>query len=974
MNFPLFIQGVPAIDMPASPMQYPMLNFLPAIQVLKSNQKQPAESKSGVSKKDDANIEATIGQSQHWQDKYDRAVSKANKILSYKGEEAINDPYYKQVMSEISALESPGIKQTLKENLSNLNRYKANTKDKGTFINLEEGFKTGVFTTNNYWSNYLDHAQTEDVGTKDANARSWLSNFNWNPTQWGYDDAAAQIKENNKTGTSEYNYKNGYSQLDEFVKGDMAGLLKVHNTVVRQYKSNTNKFGEKNMVNGEVVTGKGPDGKPLPVEPGQLDYALEENQRQALQNFNLTSKINSGLFQDFAQRTGGYIPSSSPEMSNELHAFRNRLDIGLTPEQIEKMNSTLDGYYYKEGTVIDGVDVSGQLNEDAMNSDFRAHANSILAKEYGIAAIEVKREETDNDWTFYNMNDEQSRAWYSKQEAAMFAAGAQQSQTTITATEDQGYTEDDLLKLMGGGKEDQTFLGSMIETMQNMLGFGESDGNIVDIATKSDNVSPFEVQIKSDGTKGFVPKNVEDWDSEAMRYKLYKDTKDKNPSWTDKDINEAVDNKMIKLTALHSNALKQRYSQSGLGEGRLETTQLEWSPQQASQDFINVLENAFFGKAANGDKYGKTAKEALKNIDVQIGETVTEGGSLFGDIPILSISNNLKLKAVSLAKNCGVVTKKEITIGGKKIPPGNFVHMNTFDGLSPEKINELVSSGSIFTGSGYWIKTDNKWVDGQKPDRSVVYPMGRNSKSILDAVNIDVENNPQAVTDAASQYYSTITFGGDKASVIKQLTGKTYKAEVPRYSLSTEGSQAYNVAQEKYSKSFVEDDLGVYQHLDEFEKKMRYDKKQKLDIVKYADNLGLKGKNREDFLKDAQNKTGSAVISLAGKYYGQQAGKGNYDWNITPVMADKPIIVNGEPTQGFKNTVGWNETKKEGWLWDTNHKVTFNADVNVTGGLYNGSNVTRAQAIEGQKVYQKANVIPKTKKKDDLVLPNINPR
>ena len=89
-------------------------------------------------------------------------------------------------------------------------------------------------------------------------------------------------------------------------------------------------------------------------------------------------------------------------------------------------------------------------------------------------------------------------------------------------------------------------------------------------------------------------------------------------------------------------------------------------------------------------------------------------------------------------------------------------------------------------------------------------------------------------------------------------------------------------------------------------------------------------------------------------------------------MADRQIIVNGEPTQGFKNTTGWNETKKEGWVYDYDYKVTFNADVNVTGALYNGGKVTRAAAIEGQKLYQKVNVTPAVKKENKVILPNVN--
>ena len=975
MNFPLFLQGGPAIDIPVAPMQYPMLNFMPAIQVLKSNQKQPASSSSAKAKDDDVNVEGVKGHVEQWQDLYDAAKTKASKILAYLGEDAVHDPNYKKAISEINQLESPGVKNTLKEYKSNLERYKANTKDKGTLFNLEEGFKTGVFSTFNYWSNYLDQSQTEDIGRTDETAKPWLKNFNFNPTAFSIDDAITQIKENNKTGTSESNYKTSRNNIEEFAKGSMAGLLKVHNSNTNSYRSNINKFGERNMVEGQVVTEKGPDGKPLPVDRGQLDYALEENQRKAFQAFNLADKINQGLFQDFAARTAANIPSTDREMSNEQHAFRRRMDLGLTEEQKRVLDQTLDGYYYKPGTIRDGVDVSGQLDEETMMNDYKNHANGILASEYNVAIQEFKSEIDDSDWTFYNQNDEQTKDWYAKQEATIFAAGAQQSQTTIAATEDQGYTEDDLLKLIGGDGN-KSLLGSLVENMQNILSGTTSQG-LVDIATQSNEASPFEIIINSDGRKSFIPKDPKDWDTQAMREKLIADTKNKNPKWTDADIEKDVDAKMIKVTQLHNNATKQRYSKSGMGEGRLETTQIEWTPQQASAEFIEVLQRSFFGKNAQGEVLGKKASEALKHIDVQFGETVAEGGGLFGDIRIASMTNDLKLKAVSLAKNCGVIATKDIVIGGKTVRKGSFIHMSTLDGLSTEKINELTKSGSINAGSGYWIQQGNMWIDGQKPDRSQVFQMGANSKSVLDAINIDVENNPQGVTDASGQYYSTVVFKDSKDKVIKQLTGKNYKAEVPQYAISTEGNEAYNAAQSAYSKSFVqEESQGIYQYQDEMERKMgrRGQGKQSFDIELYADNLKLKGKNREDFIRDSKGKTRSAIINLGGKYYGQQAGKGNYDWNTKPVMRDMPIIVNGEPTQDFKNTVGWKErTTTEGYLWDE-YEVEFHADVNVTGALYNGSKVTRAATVEGQKVYQQSNKTQPVKKENKLELPNINAR
>lgn len=962
--------------MPIAPMQYPMLNFMPAIQVLKSNQKQPAASSASKTKEDDVDVEGVKGHVEQWQDLYDTAKNKASKILAHLGEDAVKDPYYKKAISEINQLESPGVKNTLKEYKSNLERYKANTKDKGTLFNLEEGFKTGVFSTFNYWSNYLDQSQTQDIGRTDETANPWYKNFNWNPTAFSIDDAVTQIKENNKTGQSESNYKTSRNNIEEFAKGEMAGLLKVHNTNTTSYRSNINKFGERNMVEGQVVTEKGPDGKPLPVDRGQLDYALEENQRKAFQAFNLADKINQGLFQDFAARTSSGVPSIDREMSNERHAFRSRLDLGLTEEQSRVLDQTLDGYYYKPGTVRDGVDVSGQLDEETMMNDYKNHANGILASEYNVAIQEFKSEMDDSDWAFYNMNEEQTRNWYAAQEAAAFAAGAHQSQTTISSKTDQGYTEDDLKNMLGSDEDDTDFLSDPLGVINSWIfGKDESEGNqAVEAAFGSGSISPFETIVGSDGNKRFIPKAGYDFDSGELRNKIWQKTKDEHPDWTTADLNNAVDKQMQKINKLYNEANNRRYSESGIGDERIETTQLEWSSQAVDADFITILQNAFFTKGADGQLIGKTANQVLSNLDVKVGETVTNGASLFGNIPIVSIGNNLKLGAFGLASNAGVVTQKEIVIDGKKIPAGQFIHLSTLDGLGVTKTNELFKSGAIFSGSGYWKQVGNSWKDGQAPDRTSVQSMGTVSESILNSINADVQNNPQAVVGSASQYYSTFLFGGDEKTVLKDLETKEFMTDVPQYATTPNGKATYDEVQGLINDGKLR-----------IRGAKNKDAANDLEAVieENADALGLKGRNREEYKKSlyaSVDKTGhlkyGKLAEISGKYAGQQKYQ-ETDWSTKPVMAKRPVMVKGKVDQAFKNTTGWYETGSDGSLFSSgNKKVYFYGDVNVTQGLYNGNAKTKKSVVSGHVKLQENRVASQKSEtqKKELVLPNVNAR
>jgi hypothetical protein len=886
------------------------------------------------------------------------------------GPDGTKDLNYKRAMNEVNDLESPAIKQTLEQNLLNLDRFKVNTSKAGTYINLEEGAKTGIYSTNNFWASYLDHAQTEDLGSIDPNANQWIKNFNWNPTIIGYDDASAQIKENNKTGTSTYNYENSFSKLNDFAQNEMAGILKVTNANAFKAQSNTNKFGEKQLENGDMPKGK--DGKPLPLEPGQLDYAHEENQRQAFQRFNLTSKINAGLFQDFAQRTAGYIPSANAEMSSEAHAFKNRMDIGLTPEQSNELNGTLDGYYYKKGTIVNGVDVSGQLNTEILTKDFKEHANGILAREYGVAAIEIKDEKSSQDFTIYNQNPEQTKSYNATKEAEAFAAAALQAQTTITSTYDQGYSDEDMLKLLGSDAKDESVLGGIVNGFKEFLGFG--DGSVSSQTTVNDatfdQTSPFTTIVGSDGQTRHVPKNAEDWNVEEYRAKMWNKVKNNNPDWTDKDVENEVNKRVNAATKLLNNATQRRYSESGMGEQRTEMTQLEWTSQRASPGFIQTLQNAWFGKDATGGIFGKKANEVLGNVDIKVGETTAEGRSFLGNIPIVQASNNLILGAFSYASNCGFRTEKKITLDGREIPAGSFVHMSKLDGVSKEKINELVGNKSIFIGSGYWTKDGSK--DGQNPDRTSVVGMGANGKEILDAVNSQDRNNPQATLTAAAGFYSTITAGGDYNMVIKELENKTFKLDVPQYAIDPAGKSALDFAQQVVNKVETKTQVsntpaGVSASYSG------------VDPVKVADNLALVGKNRQEFLAAAKGKEKSEIAKLGGKYYGQQTNASK-NWNMQPVVRDTPIIEKGVVNQAFKNTVGWQETGS-GSFWGGNgtRKAYFNVDVNVTQAMHNSNDKTvRVSAQKSLEKYYDTDIKMKTGNikdpKGKVIIPNINAR
>jgi hypothetical protein len=297
--------------------------------------------------------------------------------------------------------------------------------------------------------------------------------------------------------------------------------------------------------------------------------------------------------------------------------------------------------------------------------------------------------------------------------------------------------------------------------------------------------------------------------------------------------------------------------------------------------------------------------------------------------------------------------------------------MSKLDGISPAKINELVKNNSIFIGSGYWTKDGKK--DGQNPDRTSVVGMGANGKNILDAINSKDRNNPQAVINAAGQYRSTVTVGGDYDMVIKELSGKTFKTDVPQYALDPAGLSAYELAQKVVNNTAKKESRPHPQGSNTVIV---------ASPVDVADNLGLVGRNREEFLKEAQGKrySTSDVAKIGGKYYGQQTNA-TKNWSMQPVLTDVQIVKNGVVNQAYKNTVGWQETGQGSWTGGNGtRKAYFNVDANVTQALQNSQDKTvRVSAQKGIDKYYEINTSKKSGEFRDpsgekIKLTGVNPK
>lgn len=946
MTFPSFLLTGPTAEIPLAPLQYPTLNLLPAIEVLRTSAKKPATQKN-TAKEDDVKIEGTVGMVEQWQNEYDVAKNKMSKILKVKGEDAYNDPNFKMLASTINRLESPYVKNTLKKYNDDLQSLKANVNKEGANdeVSLEILALSGKGKTWQEHINEQEHSYATEIGDVDREDRLYLKNMPTSSKFHTYTKAVNEIKSLYAASAADSTkISNAKSGFQEYFTENMGGLVNSYNSSFTDYKSNKMKMS----ADGVKIMG------------GQLQAARDFALQKAMQDnpfmIDNSDVITGGLMQGFLQKTLGITKNKKPGELPEKNVFLNRYDNGFKEEDLKDIEKSHDGYYYKEGTKDEnGNDVSGQLDLNLLQTSWSNFVGHTLEGLFGVYEYEDLSTGTDFKQTFTNMNTEQTLAYANKKQIAMAAAGALQSTVSVAATADQGFSEDDLSKLLSDDTdgESEGIMGTIEGAWNWLTGNKPIASDVVSDATSGAN-SPFEAIMDSEENVRYIPKDPDNWDVELYRLEYLNKLKEAHPDWTDNDRIKQADKIINSVTKLYNNSRQQRYISSGFGVERIDANEYNWT-SGAAQAFgiLDVLNDAWF--TGTGEKRtGKKASEALKQTDIKLGDTPMHGADL-GNIKILSVSGDLSLSATSLADNAGfrVNDKNGIMIGGKKYYNNQFVHMKELDALDEESLKALMPS--IYIGSGYWQKTDKGWIDGALPNRTKVHGMGKNSENVLNLLYGFEKANPQNAINSPAQYTSTVTFTGRKSEAIKDLEKLSFMKDVPAYAAIPKGMAVYEEAEKIFTNQ--------QRNIDASNKKTVITPAGTTLNNLYsstippaenmADDLGLQGRNRSNFISEYDNAKGSAnKKAVAGKYLGTQKNI-QVDWNMRPSLISTPIVKNGVIDQSWKNQVNYQESGGEpgGIFSSADPDITFVGQANVTGALQAAKQKTSDVIIETKKHY-----------------------
>jgi hypothetical protein len=114
MTFPSFITTGGTVDIPTVPLERKALDLTPLIQQLMMNKK--TSSSAEPSKKDgkDPDIKGTIGQTEQWNDNYQRNQREINNLFNWYGADvAVRQPEYQKLVNEQAKITNKDLMTTM---------------------------------------------------------------------------------------------------------------------------------------------------------------------------------------------------------------------------------------------------------------------------------------------------------------------------------------------------------------------------------------------------------------------------------------------------------------------------------------------------------------------------------------------------------------------------------------------------------------------------------------------------------------------------------------------------------------------------------------------------------------------------------------------------------------------------------------------------------------------------------------------
>jgi len=303
-NFPSFILTGETKNLSDAPLEVKPLNLLPLIELMRQEGKTAGSSGSSKKSGDDkeSKVEGRIGAVNQYMSTINNIQNKMNRGLDLYGASFTSLPEYSSLVRQLDAAESPERLNIIQRETKNVDQYKTNTKDKGSFFDVSAMMNgLGVKKVSD-WTQILEYGNTDALGGKGG---QYQEGFDFNPNLISSGDALVKLKEY-FAGAGQFTLENDRTSFVEDMVGHAAGIMTVtqKNAYTRNYggdlRSGEKKWGldykfdqlQESLIGRIVKTDK-------KNEKGEDIYTIIEN------GINLSDPIANGLLQGFIQKTNG---------------------------------------------------------------------------------------------------------------------------------------------------------------------------------------------------------------------------------------------------------------------------------------------------------------------------------------------------------------------------------------------------------------------------------------------------------------------------------------------------------------------------------------------------------------------------------------------------------------------------------------------------------------------------------------------
>lgn len=838
MTFPSFITTGGTVDIPTVPLERKALDLTPLIQQLMMNKK--TSSSAEPSKKDgkDPDIKGTIGQTEQWNDNYQRNQREINNLFNWYGADvAVRQPEYQKLVNEQANITNPAIVARLANNKQRLDDYDALIKEKKAsgLINLDMLARTSYGLSHGDWSYLMQYAQINSgLAVTDPGAFAWMEDFSYSPYIATYDDALTALdKRFSHIGTSEYSSGGGSDSVYDDLHKDWAFLVAEHNTSMTTKKSNDDLYGEN------------------PTGIGQLNAAKQAALKDAFSGFLAQTEgddLANGLAGKFLLMTAETVAASkigipggkSVKAIFQTKAYKDKFaaeepnandfvktDGKLDEEKYKKAYEewetknkeagknyykTHDGYYYKAGQKDkDGKDISGLLDENALLGDYERFVTELVDSEHNKRIISVDSFKSDQNKTITATD-----SWQAKKDAEVAIeqeiAVANQENISIATEGNVGIPEGEFNKLFPGSDSFELFG----EDWLNKLVYGDQYSDTwEDIKSKilinydkkepkisaSDlqqmeyqKVSPFLTQIDNAGNKTYKPnpdfvENIEIFKQSMIE--VYKS------QGADDAMAEGMANDLAqKAIRSHKTVTDNILSRGQAGSVIVDATRIH-VPTSDDETLNWIAEHYFEGEGDN--KIGKTAQMLFGNQLAQVGMTVTEGAGFFGDaFRYRTMQDGYNMVNLGLASNAGAKVKYGFTLNNQKYNPGDFIHASLFDQMTPKQLKEFKPSVDFGT-NGYWNIENGKAIRNGYPNKKGKVT-GANENSEMIYLELGRSGGPNAVAESITSITTNMELVAKKEDAIAmwKKNGTQLAKPVPAYTSDPKKNKVYEEADKQY--------------------------------------------------------------------------------------------------------------------------------------------------------------------------------